>query len=119
MKALKNKQAMPNVWDCQKKDGANPLMEKFFKPAARQKPVIIFAGDVGAWGNLVTVLSARSLAASYCGHDRPGRYLQDNLIRVHVSPASLSMDALVLEDMHSAPLQEYDLNYWMDIARGQ
>jgi hypothetical protein len=44
---------------------------------------------------------------------------QDNIIRVHVAPDSVKMYALFLEDMHSAPLQEYDLNYWMNIARGQ
>jgi hypothetical protein len=119
MKALKNKQAMPNVWDCQKKDGANPLMEKFFKPAARHKPVIIFAGDVGAWGNLSPYYQRDRWLPLTLVMTGLGDTSQDNIILVHVSPDSVKMDALFLEDMHSTPLQEYDLNYWMDIARGQ
>ena len=119
MKALKNKQAMPNVWDCQKKDGANPLMENIFKPAARHKPVIIFAGDVGAWGNLSPFYQRDRWLPLTLVMTGLGDTPQDNIIRVHVNPGSVKMDVLFLEDMHSSPLQEYDLNYWMDIARGQ
>ncbi len=119
MKVLKHKQAMPNVWDCQKKDGANPLMEKIFKPAARYKPVIIFAGDVGAWGNLSPYYQRDPWLPLTLVMTGLGDTSQDNIIRVHVSPASLSMDALFLEDMHSSPLEAYDQAHWLNIARGR
>jgi hypothetical protein len=96
-----------------------PLMEKYFKPAARSKPVIIFAGDVGAWGNLSPYYQRDRWLPLTIVMTGLGDTSQDNIIRVQVAPDSVKMDALFLEDMHSAPLQEYDLNYWMDIARGQ
>lgn len=119
MKALKNKQAMPNVWDCQKKDGANPLMETYFIPAARHKPVIIFAGDVGAWGNLSPYYQRDPWLPLTLVMTGLGDSPQDNLIRVHVSPTSLKMDALFLADMSVVPLQTYNEAHWLNIARGR
>ncbi|MDX1377749.1 MAG: metallophosphoesterase [Anaerolineales bacterium] len=118
MKSLRHEQAMPNVWDCQNKTGANPLVEDFFKPAARQKPVIIFAGDVGAWGNLSPYYQRDPWLPLNLVMTGLGDTPQDNIIRVHVSPDAVQMDALFLEDMHSASLKEYDLDYWLEIARG-
>jgi len=117
MKSLRNEQAMPNVWDCQKKDEANPLMEQLFRPAARRKPVVIFAGDVGAWGNLSPYSQRDPWLPLTLVMTGLGDTSQDNIIRVHVSPNAIRMDALFLEDMHSAPLDDYDLNYWLEIAR--
>jgi hypothetical protein len=119
MRTLKNEQAMPNVWDCQKKSGANPLMDNIFKPAAEQKPVIIFAGDVGAWGNLTPYYQRDPWLPLTLVMTGLGDTSQDNIIRVHVSPDSLDMKVLFLEDMRTAPLEDYDLNHWLKIARGQ
>lgn len=119
MKSQKNKQAMPNVWDCQKKDGSNPLMDDIFKPAARHKPVYIFAGDVGAWGNLSPYYQRDPWLPLTLVMTGLGDTSQDNVIRVHVSADSVKMDALFLDDMHSARLQTYDTKHWLNIARGQ
>jgi len=119
MRALKHEQAMPNVWKCQNKNGDNPLMENIFKPAARHKPVIIFAGDVGAWGNLSPYYQRDPWLPLTLVMTGLGDTSQDNIVRVHVSPDSLSMDVLFLEDMHSSSLKAYDQNYWLNIARDQ
>ena len=74
MKALKNKQAMPNVWDCQKKDGANPLMEKYLQTCSTSKTGHYLCGRCWRLGKPVTVLSARSLAAVDPCDDRVGRH---------------------------------------------
>jgi len=119
LRALHSEQAMPNVWDCQKKDGSNPLMENVFKPAARYKPIVIFAGDVGAWGNLTPYYQRDPWLPLTLVMTGLGDTPRDNVIRVHVSPDALRMDVLFLEDMHSAPLQEYDLSYWLNVAHDQ
>jgi len=119
MKSLHHEKAMPNVWDCQKKSGDNPLMDTIFKPMARHKPVIIFAGDVGAWGNLSPYYERDPWLPLTLVMTGLGDTPQDNIIRVHVSPGGVHMDALFLEDMHSASLEEYDLNYWLEVARGE
>ena len=117
MKSLRNEQAMPNVWDCQRKDEANPLMKQLFKPAARRKPIIIFAGDVGAWGNLSPYYQRDPWLPLTLVMTGLGDTSQDNIVRVHVSPDAVRMNILFLEDMHSASLEDYDLNYWLSVAR--
>ena len=119
MKSLRNEQAMPNVWDCQKKNGNNPLLENVFKPVARRKPVILFAGDVGAWGNLSPYYQRDSWLPLTLIMTGLGDTPQDNIVRVHVSPDAVHMDTLFLEDMRSIPLENYDLNYWLSIARDE
>jgi len=119
MRSQHNEQAMPNVWDCQNKNDANPLMENIFRPAARYKPVVIFAGDVGAWGNLSPYYQRDPWLPLTLIMTGLGDSPQDNIVRVHVSPTGLQMDALFLEDMHSASLEDYGLNYWMRIAQGE
>lgn len=119
MQSLKNEQAMPNTWDCQKKKVAEPFLENIFKPAARHKPVIIFAGDVGAWGNLSPYYQRDPWLPLTLVMTGLGDTSQDNIVRVHVSPDSLKMDVLFLENMHSASLQVYDQDYWLNIAHGQ
>ena len=119
MKSLRSEQAMPNVWDCQRKDEANPLMEQLFKPAAKRKPVIIFAGDVGAWGNLSPYYQRDPWLPLTLVMTGLGDTPQDNIVRIYVSPDTVRMDALFLEDMRSVPLENYDLNHWLDVARGE
>jgi len=119
MQSLKNEQAMPNVWDCQDKKVAVPFLENIFKPAARHKPVVIFSGDVGAWGNLSPYYQRDPWLPLTLVMTGLGDTAQDNIVRVHVSPDSLKMDVLFLKDMHRALLQEYDEGYWLDIARGK
>jgi len=119
MRSQHNEQAMPNVWDCQNKNDANPLMEDIFRPAAKKKPVVIFAGDVGAWGNLSPYYQRDPWLPLTLVMTGLGDSPQDNIVRVRVSPNGLQMDALFLEDIHSAWLENYDLEYWMQIARGE
>lgn len=102
-----------------KKDGANLLMETYFIPAVRHKPVIIFAGDVGAWGNLSPYYQRDPWLSLPLVITGLGDSPQDNLIRVHVSPTSLKMDALFLADMSVVPLQTYNEAHWLNIARGR
>ena len=117
MKALRNEAAMPNVWDCQNKNGSNPFMDNIFKPAARQKPVYIFAGDVGAWGNLSPYYQRDSWLPLTLVMTGLGDTAQDNIVRVHVSPNGIDMDVLFLKEMQSASLEDYSLKYWLNIAR--
>jgi hypothetical protein len=117
MRSIKSVQAGPNVWNCQKKVAANPLMETIFKPAAAHKPIIIFAGDVGAWGNLSPYYQRDPWLPLTLVMTGLGDTAQDNIIRVHVSPNFLRMDALLLEDMRSVSLPAYDQAYWLKIAR--
>ena len=117
LRYLRSEKAMPNVWDCQKKSGDNPLMDTIFKPAARHKPVIIFAGDVGAWGNLSPYYDRDPWLPLTLVMTGLGDTPQDNIIRVNVSPGGVHMDALFLDDMRSASLEEYDLDHWLEVAR--
>jgi len=117
MRKLDSKLTRPNVWDCQKKDGSNSIMAEFFIPAAREKPVYLFAGDVGAWGNLSPYYQRDPWLPLTLVMTGMGDTPQDHIIRVHVTPDAVSMDALFLSDMHSEPLTNYDRDYWLDIAR--
>jgi hypothetical protein len=119
MRSLKSEVAMPNVWKCQNKDGSNPLMEKYFRPAARMKPVTIFAGDVGAWGNL----------SPYYQHDPHlpltlvmtglGDTKQDNVIHVQVTPDGVKLQVIFLDTMQTQDLQAFNRAYWIDQANGK
>jgi len=116
IRALKNRQIMPNEWKCQNKDGSNPLMDQYFIPAAKKKPVVLFAGDVGAWGNL----------SPYYQHDPSlpltlvmtglGDTPQDNVIHVRVTPDSVQITTIFLDSMREVPIEKFDRDYWIKKA---
>ena len=45
-------------------------MDEVLIPAAKEKPVYLFAGDVGAWGNLTPYYEELPDAESDHAHDR-------------------------------------------------
>lgn len=118
MKAYKNKMASPNVWDCQKKDGRNPLMDEYFRPAAKIKPVVIFAGDVGAWGNLSPYYQRDPWLPLTLVMTGLGETVRDNVIRVRVSRDSIEIIPIFLEDMRVEDIRNYDRSFWIRTARG-
>jgi hypothetical protein len=115
-RALNNRQVMPNEWKCQNKDGSNPIMDQYFIPAAKKKPVVLFAGDVGAWGNLSPYYQhdpSLPLALVMTGlGDTP----QDNVIHVQVTPDSVQITAIFLNSMREVPIEKFDRDYWIKKA---
>jgi hypothetical protein len=109
--------ALPNVGDCYDK----PFWEiaiSILLPAAAQKPVYVFAGDVGAWGNLTPYYERNSEVPLTMLMTGLGDTSQDNMIRVHVDDKQVTLEAIFLRDLSSRPITEFDPSYWEAVAAG-
>ncbi len=116
MRAMDNRVDMPNEWKCQKKDGSNPIMEKYFIPTAKKKPIILFAGDVGAWGNLSPYFQRDPWLPITLVMTGLGDTAQDNVIHVRVTPDSVQINALFLDTMQEVPIQKFNRDFWVKKA---
>jgi hypothetical protein len=115
---LRARQASPNGWRCYQTGYFNNLLDDVLLPAAQTKPVYLFAGDVGAWGNLTP----------YYEHDPEtnltmimtglGDTSQDNMIQVHVEEEKVDLQAIFLDDFSSHLLTEFSPAYWERVAKG-
>ena len=89
------------------------LSATLFIPAAAQKPVYIFSGEVGAWGGNLTrfyqqdAASGATLLATGLG-DSPA----DSLLQVEVTAAGTEVTILPLDVQDFLPLAEHNLKYW-------
>lgn len=116
MRKLKSRLAMPNEWKCQQRSGQNPLIDQYFRPAAKKKPVIIFAGDVGAWGNLTPYYQRDRYLPLITVMTGLGDTSSDNVIRVHMDESTIDMTAIFLDTMEEKNVEDYNRSHWLQTA---
>jgi hypothetical protein len=86
---------MPNQWVCYGNTNFSDILENSIKPASKIKPVYMFAGDVGAWGNLSPYYEK----------------LQD-FPMVEVNGDKVAMKLYPLTDSPMMDLESYTPAYW-------
>jgi hypothetical protein len=115
----RNPLAGPNEWKCYGSQSFRGLMYEVLIPAAAQKPVYIFAGDVGAWGNLTPYYEQNPdvpLTLLMTGLGDTGR---DNILHVHVDASQVTVESILLNGMVPQPLEQFGPAYWEAVATGK
>ena len=106
------KWAMPNVWDCYNNTNFIRIMNEQILPITAKKPVYLFAGDVGAWGNLSPYYEHRddvALTMILTGlGDEPG----DAGILVTINGQEIDLEAYSFTGQELQPLNSYNPEYW-------
>lgn len=117
--AKQDSMAGPNEWKCYGSKPFRALMDEVLIPAAQQKPVYLFAGDVGAWGNLTPYYEQHPDVPLTMFMTGLGDTERDNILHVRVSKLQVKVELILLNGMRSQPLQEFGPEYWEKIASGE
>lgn len=115
---LKGRLTSPNGWKCYGQGSFRNLMEDVLIPASLQKPVYLFAGDVGAWGNLTPYYESypdTSLTMIMTGL---GDTSQDNMIYVRVDDTQVNIQVIFLNDLTPRSIADFTPAYWEQVANG-
>jgi hypothetical protein len=105
----------PNVWECYGATNFTALMDELVRPAAAEKPVYLFAGDVGATGNLTPYYEARPDEGLTLLMTGLGDTPQDAGILVTVSGGQVDLELYPLAGTSPSPLQNYTPEYWASL----
>jgi len=116
---LKNRAAGPNSWECYGQGNFAQVMKELVAPAAAQKPVYLFAGDVGAWGNLSPYIERRTNPSLTMVMTGLGDLPTDSTILVTVNGESVQLEVYKLVDGSLHSIEEYTPAYWEKIGRGK
>jgi len=114
----KDRMAGPNEWKCYGSRAFQQVMEELLIPAAAQKPVYLFAGDVGAWGNLTPYYEQHPDVPLTMLMTGLGDTDQDNILHVHVDGSQVTVESIFLNGMTAQPLEEFNPAYWENVATG-
>ena len=104
--------AMPNVWSCYNATNFKRIMEEKILPAAKKKPVYLFAGDVGAWGNLSPYYERREDIPLTMVMTGIGDQATDSGILVTVGPKDVQLQAYSLTGQDLPALETFNADYW-------
>ena len=89
------------------------LREEIFLPAAAEKPVYLFAGDVGAFGgNFSPFYMQDGDSQLYTLAAGLGDSPLDVIIQIDIYKDELFFDLIPLGDKEFAPLEAYNMGYW-------
>ena len=110
---LKKEIAGPNVWDCYNTGNFAQILARLIEPAAQQKPVYLFAGDVGAYGNLSPYYERRSDLPLTMVMTGIGEFPTDSAILVTVDDGDVRMEVYPLAGQAPEPLENYSPEYWI------
>jgi hypothetical protein len=108
--------AGPNDWICYRKKTFWPVVDELLVPVAAEKPVYLFAGDVGARGNLTPYYERHPDAMLVMLMTGLGDTPRDNLLHVHVDGAGVIIETIFLADFTTHPVEKFDPDYWVDVA---
>jgi len=114
----KNRMASPNEWKCYGSRYFRQLLDELLLPSAAQKPVYLFAGDVGAWGNLTPYYEKHPEVPLTLLMTGLGDTEQDNILHVRVDPSRVTIESIFLNDVTAQPLEQFGPAYWEAIATG-
>jgi hypothetical protein len=114
----KARQAGPNVWDCYGSPGFARIMDQTLLPAAEKKPLYLFAGDVGAWGNLSPYYERRSDGKVTMIMTGLGDVQNDAILLVRVNDDQVTMEVYSLNGGSIQPIQKFSPKFWEKLAGG-
>jgi hypothetical protein len=110
--------AKPNEWTCYKDNNYAELLKETLLPAAKVKPVYVFAGDAGAWGgNLSPYYDKRPDANLYTLASGIGDTPQDVVLQVLVNGSDVAIKVISLTGRPVKDITAYNMSYWEGIAR--
>jgi len=115
----KDRLAGPNEWKCYGSKPFRALMDEVLIPAAAQKPVYLFAGDVGAWGNMTPYYEHHPEVPLTMLMTGLGDTDQDNILHVHVDDSHVMVESILLNGMTVQPLEKFGPAYWEKVAAGE
>lgn len=110
--AVESYNAGPNSWECYGSDTFARLMEQRIEPASQKKPVYLFAGDVGAWGNLSPYYETAQDGRLTMVMTGLGDLPSDAAVLVAVDGAQVTLTLRPLTDQPMQPLEDYSPEYW-------
>jgi len=116
--AIRGRLTSPNGWGCYGQGGFGNLMKDVLLPASEQKPVYLFAGDVGAWGNLTPYYERNPETPLTMIMTGLGDTTQDNMILVRVNQAQVDIEVMFLNDLVPRSITGYTPAYWEQVANG-
>jgi len=111
---LNKGKGLPNVMECYGSESFPPILQKTILPAAQEKPVYLFAGDVGAWGNLSPYYEKSADAMLTMVMTGLGDTSNDAGILVTVDGSDVQLEAYSLTGKAMQPLESYTPEYWID-----
>lgn len=110
---INQKQGLPNVMDCFASESFASIMQTTILPAAQHKPVVLFAGDVGAWANLTPYYERRPDAALTMVMTGLGDNPNNAGILVTVDGDRVQMEVYSFTGQPVQPLETYSPSYWL------
>jgi hypothetical protein len=117
LKKSKNPAVAPNEWICYHNNNYQELRDLIFLPAARVKPVYLFAGDVGAWnGNLSPFYQKDTEADLTLVAAGIGDTPLDVVLSVAVNQEKVTFEVKSLTGLEFGPLEKYNLAFWQQAA---
>lgn len=107
---------LPNVIDCYASEDFAGILEETLLPAAQKKPILLFAGDVGAWANLTPYYEKRTDADLTMVMTGLGDNPDNSAILVTVDRAVVHMEIYSLTGQPVQPLETYTPEYWIQLV---
>ena len=108
-----NPAAQPNKQKCPR---TTPVFHKLYtqvEKTARAKPTYVFAGDVGAWGNMTPFVETRRDIPLNIFATGLGDTERDSGILVTIRNGAVSMKVLPFSGQAVEPLRQYTFDYWL------
>ncbi len=109
----------PNVWECYGSHSFAEVMQNILQPTAAQKPLYLFAGDVGAWGNLTPYYERSSAAPITMLMTGLGDTAKDAGILITVDGEQVRLEVYPLTDQAIPALETFTPAYWVKQAEDQ
>lgn len=105
--------ARPNDFEIFRGNNFSEVMDALLIPAAKKKPIYLFAGDVGAFGGNLSPFYDKDKRAKLSMYAAGiGDTEQDVVFLVSNSGKTVSVQPYRLTDGKILDLQNYDLQYW-------
>lgn len=104
--------AMPNVWDCYNNTNFMRIMDEQILPVTARKSVYLFAGDVGAWGNLSPYYDRREDVALTMVMTGLGDEPSDAGVLVTIDGQEIHLEAYSFTGQELPPLDSFTPEYW-------
>ena len=104
--------AGPNSWECYGSETFSNILEQRLIPASKKKPIYLFAGDVGAWGNLSPYYEELKDGALTMVMVGLGDVPTDAAVLVEVDGEDVALSLYPLTEKPMLSLETYSPEYW-------
>lgn len=113
---LNNTNALPNQWKCIGSPQFPEIFQNLLVPVSIEKPIYIFAGDVGATGNLTPYYETREDGRITFVMTGLGDNSKDSGIMITITEKSVHLANFPLTDVIIPPLETFNPDYWIQMA---